>query len=112
MPHEEHDGLDAIHHIAIAVESVVEAVEWYTARFRCRVAYQDATWALLKFANTSLALVGGRLHPPHFGIMRPDAERFGELKTHRDGLRYVYLEDPSRNTVEVLQEPDIALPRA
>lgn len=106
MHNEQNRELDAIHHVAITVGNVAEAVEWYSSRFRCRVAYHDETWALLKFANTSLALVGGGLHPPHIGLMLPQADRFGSLKTHRDGIQYVYINDPSGNTVEVLQQQD------
>ena len=106
MQDEQSRELDAIHHIAITVNNVAEAVAWYSTHFRCRVAYHDETWALLKFANTALALVGGGLHPPHIGLMLPGANRFGPLKTHRDGIQYVYINDPSGNTVEVLEQQD------
>ena len=41
--------------------------------------------ALLSFANIRLALVTQGQHRPHIGFKRPDAEKFGPLKTHRDG---------------------------
>ncbi len=97
-------GLDPIHHVAIAVRDVGAAVAWYTERFRCAIAYRDATWALLRFGNLDVALVTEGEHAAHFGILRRDASAFGEVKTHRDGVRYVYLEDPSGNTVEVVEE--------
>jgi catechol 2,3-dioxygenase-like lactoylglutathione lyase family enzyme len=97
--------LDDLHHVAISVGSVPEAVAWYTGRFRCRVEYQDATWALLALGNVRLALVTAGEHPPHLGFFRPDAERFGRLKPHRDGTRSVYIEDPWGNAVEILQQP-------
>ena len=55
--------LDEIHHVAIAVRNVAEAVDWYRKHFRCEIGYQDATWALLEFGNTrlALALAGGTL---------------------------------------------------
>ena len=94
--------LDFLDHVAIAVNDVAGAVSWYRDRFRCEVAYQDSTWALLEFANTRLALVVPAQHPPHVGFVSPDAESFGSLKPHRDGTRSVYVLDPAGNAVEVL----------
>lgn len=94
--------LDQIHHIAISVGNVADAVSWYQQKFQCEVAYQDETWALLKFANISLALVIPDQHPPHIGYTSTEAEKYGKLKTHRDGTRSVYIEDPFGNTVEMM----------
>jgi catechol 2,3-dioxygenase-like lactoylglutathione lyase family enzyme len=96
--------LEAIHHVAISVSNVQEAVDWYTQRFKCRVQYQDATWAMLAFANIRVALLAEDRHPPHLGLMRPDAEKFGPLHPHRDGTQSVYIRDPSGNSVEILAE--------
>jgi catechol 2,3-dioxygenase-like lactoylglutathione lyase family enzyme len=101
-PNSATDKLDSMDHIAIEVNDVKAAVAWYAARFQCRINYQDDTWALLLFANIRLALVTQGQHRPHIGFKRPDAEKFGPLKTHRDGERYVYLEDPAGNVVEFL----------
>jgi len=95
-------GLDRIEHVAIAVADVSSAVAWYTANFRCEVAYQDATWALLDFDNLKLALVIPEQHPPHVAFASPKAEEFGELTTHRDGTRSTYVRDPSGNSVEIV----------
>jgi catechol 2,3-dioxygenase-like lactoylglutathione lyase family enzyme len=75
--------LDTVHHVAIAV---------------------DETWAMLEFANIRLALIAGKAHPPHVGLMKPNAAEFGPLKPHRDGTRSVYIEDPAGNWVEILDE--------
>jgi catechol 2,3-dioxygenase-like lactoylglutathione lyase family enzyme len=96
------NGLDAMDHIAIEVANVSEAVAWYTERFRCRVKYQDETWALLLFSNIRLALVTRGQHRPHVGFRQANVEKYGPLKTHRDGERYVYVEDPAGNVVEFL----------
>ncbi|MCA9029491.1 MAG: VOC family protein [Planctomycetaceae bacterium] len=94
--------LDSLHHVAIRVNDIAESVQWYRDNFACEIGYQDATWALLNFANTSLALVIAEQHPPHIGFATDKAESVGNLKTHRDGTRSVYIEDPSGNAVELL----------
>ena len=48
---------DTIHHIAIKVKDISKAVSWYIEHFACEIEYQDNSWAMLKFSNTSLALV-------------------------------------------------------
>ena len=96
--------LDRIHHVAIPVPDIAKALEWYTSRFNCEVEYVDETWALLQFANAKLALVLPKQHPPHFALTRPDANKFGELVSHRDGLRSVYIKDTFGNAIEVLEE--------
>ncbi len=101
-PNSEIDKLDSMDHIAIEVNDVNEAAAWYAERFQCRIDYRDETWALLSFANIRLALVTRGQHRPHLGFKRSDAEMFGPLKTHRDGTRYIYLEDPAGNVVEFL----------
>ena len=101
----DHTGnFDSLHHIAISVDdkSIAEMVDWYQQQFRCEVVYQDKTWAMLQFANVQLALVTPGQHPPHLGFETSRAEEFGELKTHRDGTRSVYVSDPANNAVEML----------
>ena len=98
----QHDCLDTMHHVAIAVDDVAAAVRWYQERFRCKVAYQDPTWALLQFSNMQLALVIPSQHPPHIAFEHPHAERFGPLKAHRDGTRSTYLADSAGNPVEIM----------
>ncbi|MCA9033610.1 MAG: VOC family protein [Planctomycetaceae bacterium] len=99
------DSLDSLHHIAISVPNIAEAVDWYTSTFRCEIAYQDETWAFLKFANLHVALVIPDQHPPHIAFVTPKAGSFGELKTHRDGTRSLYISDVGGNAVE-LMDPD------
>lgn len=94
--------MDPIHHVALQVDDIGEAVAWYRQQFACEVKYQDATWALLSFDNTNVALVLPGQHPPHICIPRVDASRFGPLTTHRDGTASVYIKDPSGNALEIL----------
>ena len=94
--------MDTLHHVAIAVSDIAQAAQWFRQRFDCSVAYQDDTWALLEFANASLALVLPSQHRPHVCFLRDDAEKFGPLTEHRDGTRTIYLDGPDGNVVEVL----------
>lgn len=103
----EESKLDAMHHVAISVKDIAEAVDWYTKTFRCQVTYQDDTWAMLSFANIHLALVLPNQHPPHLGFTHPNAETFGELKTHRDGTRSTYIPDCAGNAVEILDAASV-----
>lgn len=94
--------LDSIDHVAIPVADLAASVDWYRQTFQCQVLYQDATWALLEFANVRLALVIPEQHPAHIGFVSPEAEKFGALKLHRDGTRSCYVDDPAGNSVEIL----------
>lgn len=94
--------LDELHHVAISVRDIAEAVNWYRSMFRCEVAYQDDTWAMLRFGNVNLALVLPHQHPPHLGFATPKAHDYGPLKRHRDGTESVYISDPAGNPVELL----------
>ncbi len=98
--------LDTIHHTAIQVQNIAQSVSWYTDRFSCEVEYQDDSWAILKFANTSLALVLPEQHPYHFAIVADDLTPYGEAKPHRDGTSSVYIKDNDGNNVEMLKLQD------
>ena len=93
--------LDMLHHAAVRVNDVKEAVAWYTERFHCDVEYQDQTRAMLAFANVRLAFVLAEQHPPHIAILG-DPSAFGEPQVHRDATSSVYLKDPNGNNVEVM----------
>lgn len=93
--------LDTLHHVAVAVTNIKQTVDWYTDRFKCRVGYQDDTWAFLHFANVSLAFVVPEQHPPHIAVLGNPGQ-YGAPQKHRDGTRSVYIKDPAGNNVEIL----------
>jgi catechol 2,3-dioxygenase-like lactoylglutathione lyase family enzyme len=93
--------LATLDHVAVTVSNVKETVDWYTQKFSCTVKYQDETWAIVQFANVSLAFVLAEQHPPHFAVIG-DPSSYGEPKKHRDGTRSVYVKDPNGNSVEIL----------
>lgn len=96
--------MDKIHHVAIQVNNIRSAVQWYCDNFETEVDYQDNSWALLRFDNLSLALVIPQQHPPHFAIENANAAGFGELTRHRDGTESVYIRDPFGNSVEIMKK--------
>ena len=98
--------MDKIHHVAIQVNDIQQAVDWYSNKFEVEVRYQDETWALLQFANLSLALVVPDQHPPHFAIENANAEAFGKLTEHRDGTESIYIKDPFGNEIEIMKPGD------
>lgn len=105
------NGLDRLHHVAIVVDDIATAVNWYRETFRCEIAYQDSTWALLRFENMGLALVIPEQHPPHLGFATPAAHNY-PLKRHRDGTESVYISDPAGNAVELLSPESCAFAEA
>ena len=98
--------LDTIHHTAIQVKDIAKAVTWYIERFACEIEYQDESWAMLKFFNTSLALVLPEQHPYHFAIVTDDLLPYGDGIPHRDGTASVYIKDQDKNNVEMLKLPN------
>lgn len=106
-PYVDKPVLDRLHHVAIQVEDVARAVRWYQEMFKCEVTWQDETWALINFSNASLALVIPGEHPPHLAFTMEEAEIHGELKTHRDGTRSVYIEDSEGNVVECMDAKSV-----
>ena len=95
-------ALDRVAHVAVSVRNLAQAVAWYTSTFRCTIAYQDASWALLDFDNVQLALVIPEQHPPHIAFTSVAADKFGPLTTRRDGTRSTYVKDPAGNSVEIM----------
>ena len=94
-----------IHHTAICVDDIHEAIDWYCSKLKFEIEYQDNTWALLSFENSKIALVLPEQHPPHIAFEHKKASDFGELTKHRDGTASVYISDPFGNTIELLELP-------
>ncbi len=92
-----------LHHVALCVPDIETAVDWYVKSLKANVAYQDDTWALLDIENTQIALVLPSQHPPHLAFETSDADKHGDLTTHRDGTASVYVQDPFGNTLEFLK---------
>ena len=92
-----------IDHIAVQVDNIYEACEWYHGHFGANVSYFDQSWALLEFDNIKLALVLPNQHKNHLAVeINPQKYPNLEFKQHRDGSNYYYLTDPWGNCVELI----------
>lgn len=92
-----------LHHVAINVSNIKKSVEWYVKNMHATIDYEDDTWAMLSFGEVKLALTVASQHPPHIGFEVSSFKDFGEgveIKMHRDGSFYLYLEDPDGNVLE------------
>ena len=98
--------MDKIDHIAIQTTNIQKSVKWYKDMFKCKVTFQDETWALIEFKNTKLALVIPEQHPPHIAVKRENLEEYGATVKHRDGSESVYIDSPDSNTFELIRYPE------
>ena len=90
-------------HIAINVRSIEKASAWYMTNLGAKIEHIDKTWAMLDIDGTKIALTVSREHPPHFAFTLTSMDDFPsgeEIRYHRDGSAYLYIEDPDGNTIE------------
>ena len=97
-------SLDTIHHIAIQVANLQEAINWYTSSFRCKLVHQDKREAILEFENTKLLLTLPSMQQRHIAFRREDAESFGELRPQTDGSQGTAVSDPTGNIVKIIKQ--------
>ena len=96
-------------HIAINVTNVKEASDWYTKNLGATIDYIDETWSMLDVGGTKIALTVSRQHPPHFAFTLQSLDDFPpgeEIRYHRDGSAYLYIEDPDGNAIEYVYWPE------
>ena len=95
-------------HIAINVANIRKSVKWYQEKFDARIRYVDETWASLMVGDVNIALTVESQHPPHLAFSLEKFSDFPEdkeIKYHRDGSAYLYIEDPDGNTIEYIHWP-------
>ena len=98
------DQLSKIDHLAVIVDDIDQSVQYYTKKFNCDVKYKDDSWAMLKFENINLAFVVEDEHTQQFAIVDHSLSSNKDIKFHRDGIGYVYTNDPSGNYIELLDQ--------
>ena len=108
-------------HVAVCVEDVAIAVEFYQS-LGMKLVWQDSDWAYLKAGNDGLALMSPDYDQagPHFGFvfddrteidtayktLKANGVKVGKIHDHRDGTASFYGRDPFGNWFEYLYEPD------
>lgn len=96
-------------HIALNASDIDASVEWYYKNLDAKIIYADSTWAMLSLPGINIALTKESQHPPHIGFeifSDSDFPENKEVNDHRDGSRYVYIEDPDGNVIEYVKYPD------
>lgn len=92
--------MEKIDHVAIVVTNIKHAVKWYTENRKCKVNYQDNSWAELQFSNIKLALVLPHEHPAHIAFVDNTIKNGTK---HRDGSESIYDHDTFGNIIEKIK---------
>lgn len=96
--------LDKIHHIAINVADLEQAIKWYQGSFNCQLLEKDRSQAVLQFKNVMLTLVLPSKEPGHLAFEREDAETFGTLKERAEGINSAFVSDSTGNRIEIVKK--------
>ena len=96
-----------IDHIAILVDDLIAAEDWYTKKLNGVICYRDKKYIRIKLENVYLALIDQKYYPhAHIGIIVDKIEDLpiekGEVVEHRDGTVGVYVKDPFGNYLEYI----------
>jgi len=102
--------MSKIDHVAILVDDLEVAEEWYLEHTTGFVTFRDEKYVRLSVDNTNIALIDSKHYPhAHIGILIEDAEDLpsnGLRVEHRDGTIGVYVEDPFGNYLEYIWYSD------
>lgn len=106
------DLVNKLDHVALQVDSISDAVEWYKNTIDAEVIYHDVTWALIKIFDVKVALVRPEDHPTHIAFQSDNLEgikdhlNMSKIGKHRDDSEYIYLKDPFGNAIEWVRYPN------
>ena len=100
-----------IDHIAIKVDNLELAEEWYCEKLNATVTFRDEKYIRIKVDNTNIALIDKKHYPwEHIAILVENKEELphnlGETIEHRDGTTGVYVKDPFGNYLEYIWYSD------
>jgi extradiol dioxygenase family protein len=100
-----------IDHIAILVDDLDIASEWYLTKLNGEITFRDDKYVRLRVANTNIALIDKQFYPnPHFGVLVESKKDLptdiGTTVYHRDGTVGVYVKDPFGNYLEYIWYSD------
>ena len=100
-----------VDHIAILVDDLAVAEEWYTDKLSGKVTFRDPKYIRMRVSNVNIALIDKKHYPyAHFGILVEKIEdlplELGDAVYHRDGTVGVYVKDPFGNYLEYIYYSD------
>ena len=103
--------MSIVDHIAVLVDDLEVAEEWYTEKLAGKVTFRDSKYIRMSVSNTNIALIDKKHYPhAHFGILVEKIEdlplELGEVVYHRDGTTGVYVKDPFGNYLEYILYSD------
>ncbi len=103
--------MDIVDHIAIFVDDLEVAKEWYMGHLKAKVAFEDHKYIRIKLNNTNIALILKKYYDhPHIGILVDKKEDLptdlGVTIQHRDGTMGTYVKDPFGNYLEYIWYAD------
>lgn len=103
--------MSIVDHIAVPVEDLKTAEEWYIQKLHGKVTFRDHKYIRMRVSNTNIALIDKKYYPhPHFGILVEKIEdlplELGDAVYHRDGTVGVYVKDPFGNYLEYIWYSD------
>ncbi len=96
-----------VDHIAILVDDLKEAENWYVKKLNGIISFRDKKYIRIKLANTNIALIDKKHYKAaHFAILVENYEDLprnqGITVKHRDGTVGVYVKDPFGNYLEYI----------
>ena len=98
--------MHTIDHVAIRVDDLDLAQEWYEKMLGAELQYKDRFYRRMLLNNTTLALVDKNRYPyDHIGVLVQNIDELpnvGERIEHRDGTIGVYVKDPFGHVVEYI----------
>ena len=103
--------MSIIDHIAILVDDLEVAEEWYTQKLAGNVTFRNSKYIRMELSNINVALIDKKHYSyQHFGILVEKFEdlpiELGETVYHRDGTVGVYVKDPFGNYLEYIWYSD------
>mgnify|MGYP003135403214 CR=1 FL=1 len=101
-----------VDHIAIMVDDLEVAEEWYLHHLDGEMIHKDEKYTRIQIKNTNIALIDKKYYPyAHIGILVDKIEDLptekGKMIKHRDGTIGVYVKDPFGNYLEYIWYSDV-----
>jgi len=97
------NNLTEVDHCVVMVADLDASIKWYQSSFSCELAYKTKTLAILQFKNMRVVLSLPSEQRPHLGLIKENAESFGEISEQADLCHSTFIADPSGNPVEIIK---------